>query len=62
MSVFTGRIDGYKSVFKIETFQLLMPAETRIAISLNSTETLRKLAEAKKVYDDIFTDIYSGVT
>jgi len=35
-------------VFKIETFQLLMPSETRAALSLNSTEALRKLAKAKK--------------
>jgi len=50
------------SVFKIDTFQLLMPQEIRIAISLNSTETLRKLAEAKKRYDDTFNEIYSKAT
>jgi len=46
------------SVFKIETFQLLMPPETRAVLSLDSTKVLRKLAEAKKNYDDIFTEIY----
>jgi len=52
-------LEALASVFKIETFQLLMPQETRIAISLNSTETLRKLAEAKKEYDDTFAALYS---
>jgi transcriptional regulator with XRE-family HTH domain len=50
------------SVFKIETFQLLMPPETRVAISLNSTNALRKLAKAKKDYDDVFSDIYTKIT
>ena len=50
------------SVFRIETFQLLMPYETRAALSLNSTEALRKLAEAKKDYDSIFTEIYTQIT
>ena len=50
------------AVFQIETFQLLMPPETRAAISLNSTDAIRKLAEAKKDYDDIFTKIYSKIT
>jgi len=55
-------LEALSSVFKIETFQLLMPQETRIALSLNSTETLRKLAEAKKEYDDTFAAIYSKIT
>jgi len=50
------------NVFKIETFQLLMPPETRAAISLNATETLRKLVEAKKAYDDTFNRIYTKIT
>jgi transcriptional regulator with XRE-family HTH domain len=45
-------------VFKIETFQLLMPSEARAALSLNSTEALRKMAKAKKTYDDTFAEIY----
>jgi transcriptional regulator with XRE-family HTH domain len=49
-------------VFKIETFQLLMPPETRAAISLNSTKALRKLADAKKAYDDAFSGIYGQIT
>jgi len=49
-------------VFNIETFQLLMPPETRAAISLNSTEALRKLAEAKKNYDNTFAEIYGKLT
>jgi len=55
-------LEAFASVFKIETFQLLMPQEARIALSLNSTETLRKLAEAKKGYDDTFAEIYSKAT
>jgi len=52
-------LDLLASVFKIETFQLLMPREIGIAISQNSTDTLRKLVEAKKEYDDKFADIYN---
>ena len=55
-------LEALASVFKIETFQLLMPQETRIALSLNSTDTLRKLAEAKKNYDKTFAEIYSKIT
>jgi len=54
-------LEALALVFKIETFQLLMPQETRAAISLDSTETLRKLAEAKKEYDDIFAAIYGKI-
>jgi transcriptional regulator with XRE-family HTH domain len=49
------------NVFKIDTFQLLMPTDTRAILSLNSTETLRKLAEAKKAYDDTFDSIFRKV-
>jgi len=55
-------LEALAAVFKIETFQLLMPPETRAAISLNSTETLRKLAEAKRTYDDTFAEIYGKTT
>ena len=51
-------LDALAAVFKIETFQLLMPPETRAALSLNSTKALRQLAEAKKVYDDTFSEIF----
>ena len=51
-------LETLAAVFNIETFQLLMPPETRTALSLNSTAALRKLAEAKKEYDDIFSKIY----
>jgi transcriptional regulator with XRE-family HTH domain len=47
--------------FKIETFQLLMPLETRAAISLNSADALRKLADAKKAYDKAFNEIYGKI-
>jgi len=50
------------NVFKIDTFQLLMPSETRAALALNSTETLRKLAKAKRAYDDAFAEIYGKIT
>ena len=55
-------LEALAAVFNIETFQLLMPPETRAAISLNSTEALRKLAEAKKDYDDTFSEIYGRIT
>ncbi|MCL2762145.1 MAG: helix-turn-helix domain-containing protein [Treponema sp.] len=51
-------LEALAGVFKIETFQLLMPTETRIALSHNATDTLRKLADAKKGYDVTFAEIY----
>ncbi|MDR2952019.1 MAG: helix-turn-helix domain-containing protein [Treponema sp.] len=54
-------LEALAKVFKIETFQLLMPPETRAAISLDSAETLRKLAMAKKNYDDSFSEIYGHI-
>jgi transcriptional regulator with XRE-family HTH domain len=57
-----GTLEALARVFNIETFQLLMPPETRAALSLCSTDALRKLAQAKKAYDDTFSDIYSSVT
>jgi len=55
-------LKNISDVFKIETFQLLMPPEARAALSLNSTEALRKLAKAKKTYDDAFAEIYGKIT
>ena len=55
-------LEALAAVFKIETFQLLMPPETRAALSLNTTDALRKLAEAKKAYDDTFDGIYGKIT
>jgi hypothetical protein len=55
-------LEALAAVLKIETFQLLMPPEIRAALSLNSTETIRKLAEAKKDYDDTFAEIYGKIT
>ena len=52
-------LEALAAVFKIETFQLLMPPETRAALSLNATMALRKLADAKKEYDDVFAKIYN---
>jgi transcriptional regulator with XRE-family HTH domain len=56
-----GTLEALARVFNIEPFQLLMPPETRAAISLHSTDALRKLAQAKKPYDDAFSDIYRDV-
>jgi len=55
-------LEALAAVFKIETFQLLIPPEIRTAISLNSTTALRKLAEAKKEYDKTFSEIYMKTT
>jgi transcriptional regulator with XRE-family HTH domain len=49
-------------VLNVETFQLLMPPETRAVLALNPIEALRKLAQAKKAYDETFTDIYNNIT
>jgi len=55
-------LEALAAVFKIDTFQLLIPSEIRIAISLNSTIALQKLAEAKKEYDKTFSEIYTKAT
>jgi len=51
-------LETLAKVFNIETFQLLMPPETRAAISSDPTVTLRELAQAKKAYDKAFASIY----
>jgi len=51
-------LEALAAVFKIKTFQLLMPQETRAILSQNSTIALQKLAEAKKEYDNVFIEIY----
>ena len=48
-------------IFKTDSFQLLMPPEIRAALSLNPTNALQKLAQAKKAYDKTFSDIYKGL-
>ena len=55
-------LEALANVFKIETFLLLVPPDTRAALSLNSTEALLKLAEAKKDYDNTFAVIFSKIT
>lgn len=55
-------LEALAGAFRIETFQLLMPPETRAALSLNAAKALRNLAAAKKVYDDTFAEIYRDVT
>jgi transcriptional regulator with XRE-family HTH domain len=55
-------LEALAAVFKIESFQLLVPLETRAVLSLNSTDALQKLAKAKKDYDDIFAGIYGKIT
>jgi transcriptional regulator with XRE-family HTH domain len=56
-----GTLETLAHVFNIETFQLLMPPETRAAISLRPTDALRKLVQAKKAFDDNFSDIYNHI-
>jgi hypothetical protein len=55
-------LEALAGVFKIETFQMLMPPETRAVLSLNATEALRELAAAKKAYDNTFAEIYSRIS
>jgi len=54
-------LTALSAVFKIDTFQLLIPPEIRAAISLSSTNALCKLAKAKKDYDDTFNEIFNKV-
>jgi len=55
-------LEAIAKVFKIDTFQLLVPPEIKAAISLNSTVALRKLAQAKKTYDESITAIYNSMS
>ena len=55
-------LETIATVFNIETFQLLMPPETRAALSLSPTVALRELAQAKKMYDETFSAIFRSIT
>ena len=55
-------LETLAKVFKIETFQLLMPIETRAALSLKPTIALRELAQAKKKFDVTFSSIFDNIT
>lgn len=55
-------LETIAKAFNIETFQLLMPLETRTALALDPANALRELAQAKKTYDEIFTSIYNKIT
>ena len=50
-------LEALALVFRIETFQLLLPAETKIALSSKPAATFYKLAKAKKAYDDNYNEI-----
>jgi transcriptional regulator with XRE-family HTH domain len=54
-------LDALARIFKIETYQLLMPPEIRSTLSLKPASALQKLAQAKKIYDKTFNDIYEGL-
>jgi hypothetical protein len=50
-------LETLASALKIEIFQLLIPPETKAALSVDSVNTLRKLIEIKKAYDDRFNEV-----
>ncbi|GHV96799.1 hypothetical protein AGMMS50293_31190 [Spirochaetia bacterium] len=50
-------LETLAAAFKIETFQLLMPLEIRAVLSLDATQSIRKLVMAKKNYDEIFNEV-----
>jgi transcriptional regulator with XRE-family HTH domain len=50
-------LETLAGALKIEIFQLLIPPETKAALSVDSVNTLRKLVEIKKAYDDRFNEI-----
>jgi transcriptional regulator with XRE-family HTH domain len=50
-------LEALAAALKIEPFQLLMPPEIRAALSQEAIETLQKLIQAKKSYDDTFDKI-----
>jgi transcriptional regulator with XRE-family HTH domain len=54
-------LDALAHIFKIDSYQLLMPPELRSTLSLSPTSALQKLAQAKKNYDKTFNDIYKGL-
>jgi transcriptional regulator with XRE-family HTH domain len=50
-------LETLAAVFNIETFQLLIPIETRAILSSDTIEALRELVAAKKMYDETFNKI-----
>jgi transcriptional regulator with XRE-family HTH domain len=50
-------LETLAAALKIETFQLLMPPEIKAALSQEAVETLQRLMQAKKSYDDTFDKI-----
>jgi transcriptional regulator with XRE-family HTH domain len=50
-------LETLAAALKIESFQLLIPPEIRAVLSQEAMETLRKLIQAKKSYDDTFEKI-----
>jgi transcriptional regulator with XRE-family HTH domain len=55
-------LNALARAFGVETFQLLMPPEARAALALKPADALRKLAKAKKAYDEAFAAIYHNLT
>jgi transcriptional regulator with XRE-family HTH domain len=50
-------LEALAASLKVKTFQLLIPAEIRAALSADAVKALRKLVAAKKTYDEIFNKI-----
>ncbi|MDR1445782.1 MAG: helix-turn-helix domain-containing protein [Treponema sp.] len=50
-------LETLANVFKIETFQLLLPLELRMLLSQDGMETLHQLIQAKRSYDESFNEI-----
>jgi transcriptional regulator with XRE-family HTH domain len=50
-------LEALAHVFKIDTFQLLLPPAAKVVLSLKTVEVFQKLAKAKKAYDDKFNEI-----
>jgi transcriptional regulator with XRE-family HTH domain len=55
-------LESIAQIFNIDAFQLLMPPEIRASLALNSADALFELAQAKRAYDEIFSDVYSRIT
>jgi len=52
-------LEAIAKTLNTETFQLLMPAEIRTALSEGKSDALLKLADAKKTYDDVYNKIFN---
>jgi len=52
-------LESLADALKIDSYQLLLPIEDTIPKSINSNESVKKLVDIRKTFDDLFDDIVS---